>query len=249
MTKRWGVVLLLVLVVVSPRAAGPTITIDAGAPSGKVSPLFAGLMTEEINHAYDGGLYAELVHNRAFLDDATSPVHWSIVQTGGAAATMALDRGEPLNQSIPTSLRLDVTQASSTGPAGVVNGGYWGIPVKPNTRYRASFYAKTAAGFAGPVTVSIQSDDGRTTYASASVTGITPGVEAVRGDAADRQRRSHHPGTICPHDRQARQSLVQSRLAVSADVQESAERVPAGSDADAHRHETDVPAVSRWQLP
>ena len=27
-------------------------------------------MTEEINHAYDGGLYAELVRNRAFLDDA-----------------------------------------------------------------------------------------------------------------------------------------------------------------------------------
>ena len=97
MTKRWGVVLLLAVLVVSPRAAGPTITIDAGAPAGKVSPLFAGLMTEEINHAYDGGLYAELVQNRAFLDDATSPVHWSIVKTGSAAATMALDRNEPLN--------------------------------------------------------------------------------------------------------------------------------------------------------
>src|SRR4051812_11538738 len=55
--RRWGVVLLLAVLVVSPRAAGPTITIDAGSPAGKVSPLFAGLMTEEINHAYDGGLY------------------------------------------------------------------------------------------------------------------------------------------------------------------------------------------------
>ena len=54
----------------SAHAAGPTITIDATAPAGKVSPLFYGLMTEEINHSYDGGLYAELVQNRAFLDDA-----------------------------------------------------------------------------------------------------------------------------------------------------------------------------------
>ena len=29
-------------------------------------------MTEEINHSYDGGLYAELIQNRAFLDDATT---------------------------------------------------------------------------------------------------------------------------------------------------------------------------------
>ena len=89
----------------STRAAGPTITIDAGTPAGKVSPLFYGLMTEEINHAYDGGLYAELVQNRAFLDDADAPAHWSVVQGDGAAATIALDRSEPLNEAIPTSLR------------------------------------------------------------------------------------------------------------------------------------------------
>ena len=71
------------------------------APSGKVSPLFYGLMTEEINHAYDGGLYAELIQNRAFLDDAAAPAHWSTVQRDGAAATIALDRSQPLNQSIP----------------------------------------------------------------------------------------------------------------------------------------------------
>ena len=53
-----------------------------------------------------------------------------------------------------------MTQASSGHAAGVANDGYWGIPVKPNTRYRASFYAKAAPGFNGPITVSIQSDDG-----------------------------------------------------------------------------------------
>ena len=70
-------------------------------------------MTEEINHAYDGGLYAELVQNRAFLDDAAAPAHWSVVQGDGAAAAIALDTSQPLNDTIRTSLRLDVTQASS----------------------------------------------------------------------------------------------------------------------------------------
>src|SRR4051812_8689225 len=82
--------LLLVAAAAIPRAAGPAIAIDAASPAGKVSPLFYGLMTEEINHAYDGGLYGELVRNRAFLDDARSPAHWSLIQGSGAAATMTL---------------------------------------------------------------------------------------------------------------------------------------------------------------
>jgi len=165
--------LLLLLAMASIRAAGPTIAIDAASPAAKVSPLFYGLMTEEINHSYDGGLYAELVRNRAFLDDAASPAHWAAVQGDGAAATIALDKSEPLNDTIRTSLRLDVTQASTDHAAGVANEGYWGIPVKPNTRYRASVYAKAAAGFTGPIAVSIQSIDGKTIYASGSITGVT----------------------------------------------------------------------------
>jgi len=173
MTVRWPLPFVLVLGLATTRAAGPTVTIDTASPSGKVSPLFYGLMTEEINHAYDGGLYAELVRNRAFLDDASTAAHWSLVQGDGAAATMALDPKEPLNASIGTSLRLDVTRASTGHAAGITNEGYWGIPVKPNTRYRASFYAKAASGFTGPVTLSIQSEDGQTTYATKTVSALT----------------------------------------------------------------------------
>lgn len=173
MTKKPGLLLLLALVVTPVRAAGPTIAIDAGSPAGKVSPLFYGLMTEEINHSYDGGLYAELVRNRAFLDDPKAPAHWSVVQVDGSAAAIALDTNEPLNATIGTSLRIDVTQASGGHAAGVANEGYWGIPVKPDTRYRASFYAKAAPGFEGPVSVSIQSNDGRTVYASGKVASLT----------------------------------------------------------------------------
>jgi alpha-L-arabinofuranosidase len=173
MRTELSVPLLLLVAVASTRAVGPTIAIDASSPSGKVSPLFYGLMTEEINHSYDGGLYAELVRNRAFLDDAGSPAHWAVVQGDGAAATIALDKSEPLNDVIRTSLRLDVTQASKGHAAGVANEGYWGIPVKPNTRYRASLYAKAAPGFTGPIAVSIESNDGRTVYASGSIAGVS----------------------------------------------------------------------------
>src|SRR5256885_1604210 len=123
------------------RAAEPTLTIEAGAPAAKVSPLLYGLMTEEINYCYDGGLYAELVRNRAFLDDPEKPVHWSVVPSEGAGGAIALDPKQPLNAVIPTSLRLDVTQASPAKPVGVANSGYWGFPVKAETRYRASFNA------------------------------------------------------------------------------------------------------------
>ncbi|HEY8903977.1 MAG TPA: hypothetical protein VIM48_09720, partial [Chthoniobacterales bacterium] len=108
-------------------AAEPTLTIDAGKPVAKSSPMLYGLMTEEISHSYDGGLYAELVQNRAFLDNANSPIHWSVVQGGGSAATIALDPSQPLNASLPVSLNVDVTAASPEAPAGVANAGYWGI--------------------------------------------------------------------------------------------------------------------------
>jgi alpha-N-arabinofuranosidase len=140
-------------------AAEPTLTIDAGKAAAKSSPLLYGLMTEEINHCYDGGLYAELVQNRAFLDNANQPVHWAAI--GGA--TIALDPKQPLNSAIPTSLRMEIPP----GGGGVANDGYWGIPIQPDTHYRARFLAKAAPGFSGPLTVALESADGATIYAKA----------------------------------------------------------------------------------
>ena len=146
-------------------AAPAALTIDAARPVGKVSPLHYGLMTEEINFSYDGGLYAELIRNRAFLDHAEEPRQWSAV--GGAA--VALDKSQPLNDALTVSLRVE----AATPGAGVANAGYWGIPVKPDTPYKASFYAKAAPGFTGPLTLAIQSNDGATVYAKASVPRLT----------------------------------------------------------------------------
>src|SRR5437763_4379835 len=106
-----------------PRASTPTITIDASTPAGKVSPLLYGLMTEEINHSYDGGLYAELIRNRAFLDDARTPAHWSIVNDDSSGAVIALDSMNSYNDKLTTSLRLTVDKATPDHAAGVANSG------------------------------------------------------------------------------------------------------------------------------
>jgi alpha-N-arabinofuranosidase len=153
-------------------AANPTFTIDASHSSGKVSPKLYGLMTEEINHSYDGGLYAELIQNRAFLDGTNKPVHWSVVNDDGAEATIALDSANAFNDKLTSSLRLTVMKVAKNQHAGVANEGYWGIPVQPNTRYRSTIIARGDLNFSGPITVSIISDDGHTVYATERFSGL-----------------------------------------------------------------------------
>ncbi len=45
-----------------------TIDIDALERGPKVSPMLYGIFYEDINHAADGGIYAELIRNRSFED-------------------------------------------------------------------------------------------------------------------------------------------------------------------------------------
>jgi alpha-N-arabinofuranosidase len=172
--KKFSTLLICATAVANCLADGPTFTADASRPIGKVSPILYGLMTEEINHSYDGGLYAELIRNRAFLDDTATPVHWSIMNDDGSAATIALDPTNSFNDKLTTSLRLTVTKAARNHPAGVANSGYWGIPVQPKTSCRASILAKADSNFSGTVTVSIVSDDGRTVYATEKFSGLAP---------------------------------------------------------------------------
>jgi alpha-L-arabinofuranosidase len=171
--KKLTMFLIYAAALVSALATQPTFTVDAGHPVGRVSSRLYGLMTEEINHSYDGGLYAELICNRAFLDDAKAPAHWSVVNDQGAEASIALDSANPCNDKLTTSLRLTVRKATQLQPAGVANSGYWGIPVRSHTRYRASLLAKAEQGFSGPVTVAIVSEDGHTVYAAEKFSGLT----------------------------------------------------------------------------
>ena len=59
------------LAATASRAEGPaTLDVDVSKPGVAIPAGFFGLMTEEINHSYDGGLFAELIQNRTFQDPA-----------------------------------------------------------------------------------------------------------------------------------------------------------------------------------
>ena len=146
-------------------AQTPKLTVDFTKPGVDVSPKLYGLMTEEINHSYDGGLYAELIRNRTFKDNPKAPDNWTVIEQSGGKGSIQLDNKNSINEALTTCLKLTVDK--SDGRTGIANEGYWGIPVKPQTTYKVSFYAKTTDDAAGPLTVSIESTDGTVIYASA----------------------------------------------------------------------------------
>jgi alpha-L-arabinofuranosidase len=75
-----------------PRAQTPaTLTIDLNTSKAAVSPTLYGLMTEEINYSYDGGLYAELIRNRTFRADWTGVLNWFVIEKGTSAAKLSVD--------------------------------------------------------------------------------------------------------------------------------------------------------------
>ena len=174
------------------QTALPVLQIQADKVTAKMPPTFYGLMTEEINYSYEGGLYGELIRNRSFKADAlpeivkpdayvpkqyypatfpatNTPKFWNAVGN----VILALDTNMPLNASLNVSLKLDASSVSKSSPAGIANGGYWGIPIQPMTTYQVSFFAKAAAGFNGPLTVSLESADGKTVFARAEISGVT----------------------------------------------------------------------------
>lgn len=125
--------------------------IDASVIAKPASKGLYGLMTEEINHAYEGGLYAELVNNGTFRGNWMGVDNWIEVVKGDAALTAAMDRQDGPSTALHSGLVLKVTTASAGNEAGLSNSGYWGIPVRANTTYQGSFYAKVE-GDVGPVT-------------------------------------------------------------------------------------------------
>ena len=171
---------LLLTVTVAPglaQSAAPvtltpvTLTIDAGPARARSSPTLYGLMTEEINSSYDGGLYGELLRNRAPQPAWDGAAHWSLVQRGDARAALSIDAAGGPSTALPSSLKLEVTAASPAGEAGIENEGYWGIPLRPRTSYRASFYARASAENVR-VTVALLNDDTGKPVAQATVAGV-----------------------------------------------------------------------------
>ena len=76
MNKKRHFLLSAVLATTLAANAQVTINVDVSNPGVKVSPNLYGIFFEDINHAADGGLYAELISNRSFEDDDKNIPTW-----------------------------------------------------------------------------------------------------------------------------------------------------------------------------
>ncbi|KHE82779.1 glycoside hydrolase family 51 protein [Neurospora crassa] len=139
----WAV--LLAFTSLQPCSADKRVDLIVRPDGGNVSsPIMYGLMHEDINNSGDGGIYAELIRNRAFQsgDESRYPVTldgWSAVN----GAKLSLKKlSLPLSAALPYSMNVAVP-SSSNKTVGFANAGYWGMDVKVQ-KYTGSFYVKGA---------------------------------------------------------------------------------------------------------
>ena len=131
-----------------------TIDVDLAAPGHAVSPMLYGIFFEDINHAADGGLYAELIRNRSFEERPEEIVAWQTV----GESRMQLVTDNLLNSAQQHALALTVTAAGG----GVENEGFWGIKAVNGSQYTLSFWICAAKGTPGRLTAALVGKDGRT---------------------------------------------------------------------------------------
>ena len=164
------------------------VTIDTSAAGPRVNPRLYGVFLEEINHGVDGGLYAELVRNRAFEDGRPPEGYelrggrwldangfpagvdefgykigrlpfWSLIRTGEAAGAINLDTSGGITKESAYCLRLDVEKLAD-GRIGVANDGFFGIGLREGETYRLSLYVRIGGEFNGPLTARLEDADG-----------------------------------------------------------------------------------------
>jgi alpha-N-arabinofuranosidase len=146
------------------------LSIQLDKPLHAVSPMLYGLMTEEINYSYDGGLYAEMVRNRAPIEGrGGGTTRWYVDNKGTARAALSFDNTEGPSAALPGSLLFDIKTADTQNPAGFRNEGYWGMALQPDTTYKGSLYAKADSDSFGPLTASLISDNTGETLATATI--------------------------------------------------------------------------------
>ena len=145
--------LFLLSMLVLKASAQVNIDVDLQQPGHPVSPMLYGIFFEDINHAADGGLYAELIRNRSFEEDPSKPLAWKA--TKGADIELSTDG--LLNAAQRHALRLDVKEAGS----GVENDGFWGMRAQNGSQYTLTLWARAIKGNPGRLTASLIDRDGR----------------------------------------------------------------------------------------
>ena len=170
-----ALLLILYALAVMVAKAQITIDVDANERGPQISPTHYGIFFEDINHAADGGIYAELIRNRSFEDGegygkpATMEAWSTFAASPSQLKARLIQSGKKvklLNSAQGNALELDV-KASAEMPVCLVNEGFWGINVVQGRTYRLSFFAK--GFYQGGVKATLCNKDGSTIYASTDV--------------------------------------------------------------------------------
>ena len=141
-----------------------TMNIDATRRGPMTSEYQYGLFFEEINHAGEGGLYAELVKNRSF-DEGTEA--WTTI--GGA--TMSIATNSLLNDIQKQALKVTTNGASATNMVGVMNKGYWGMNVVEDSTYTLSLWVRGAKAYTNNIKAQLRGSNGTTILGEATLQG------------------------------------------------------------------------------
>ncbi|KAE8446472.1 hypothetical protein EG329_011935 [Mollisiaceae sp. DMI_Dod_QoI] len=162
---------MLPSLVLVPLVAGIASAINltvASSGGNATSPMMYGLMFEDINHSGDGGIYAELIQNRAFQGSTEHPstLHpW--IAAGNATLTLQ-NTSIALSSALPVSVKVAASN-KSTGKIGLLNPGWWGMDVKPQP-YKGSFWA--LGSYNGTFTVKLQSAITNQVFASLDIDSL-----------------------------------------------------------------------------
>ncbi|MBE6263243.1 MAG: arabinosidase [Prevotella sp.] len=131
--------LLISTLLLSATFAQAQVKVDIypNTPGAKVSPNLYGIFYEDINHAADGGLYAELIRNRSFEDNDKAADSWKA--HNGATMHIINDARKQLNKAQKNFLEVSFTGKENSG---ISNEGFWGINAVQGRTYKLSFWAK-----------------------------------------------------------------------------------------------------------
>ncbi|KAI5458762.1 glycoside hydrolase family 51 protein [Mariannaea sp. PMI_226] len=136
---------LSTLLGIAPTVQALTLNVSTGGGNATSGMLY-GLLFEDVYHSGDGGIYGELIQNRAFqgtsVNNNQGPYQTLQYWHTSGSDTLTLDNDAPLlTSALPWHMRVDVAKGA-TGPTGFWNEGYWGFNVTTRTRYTASFYLR-----------------------------------------------------------------------------------------------------------
>jgi alpha-L-arabinofuranosidase len=119
-----------------------SITIQADKPGAKINPAMWGIFFEDINFGADGGLYAELVKNRAF--EFPDPLMgWIRIGPSLARGEISIRDDGPFDPANPHHVRI---LSEGAAPFGISNEGFRGMGVRRGEAYHFSAQIRGVSG-------------------------------------------------------------------------------------------------------